>query len=256
MEPKYQNLAIEKLRMHHLGLGDQVTDPQIPEDPMISALWIEQYDRVYVSSIFTFTKKDHVPVDDPRIIVGGTGFDALTKLPEEIERLKPKMNFGFSSRGCIRNCDFCVVPQKEGKIHAFGDLYDCWNGKSDMVTLLDNNILALDDYFEMICGQAKKENLRIDFNQGLDIRLMNKEHVKLLSQIRIKEPRFAFNHPNLSNLIGERIEWLKSSGINRSLFYVLVGFNTTIEEDLARLRQLRENGQNAYVMKYRPVTEE
>jgi len=256
MEPKYMNLAIEKLRMHHEGLEHEVIDTQVPTEPMLLQFWLESFDQVYVSSIFTFTPKEHVPINDPRVTVGGTGFDVLSKLPDEIERLKPKLNFGFTSRGCIRKCDFCAVPEKEGHIHAVGDLYDLWDGKANQVTLLDNNILALGDHFEMICKQAIKENVKLDFNQGLDIRLLTKDHVKLLSQIKIDKPRFAFDHPQMADMIADRIGWLKDAGIKVSSFYVLVGFDTTIEEDLFRLRLLRKAKQNAYVMKYRPVTPE
>jgi aminoglycoside N3'-acetyltransferase len=34
------------------------------------------------------------------------------------------------------------------------------------------------------------------------------------------------------------------------MWYVLVGFNSTIEEDIDRLNFLRENNQNAYVQRY------
>lgn len=256
MEPKYQNLAIEKLRMHHQQLDHNVLDTQVPEEPMLLQLWLEQFDQIYVSSIFTFTPKDHVPLDNPKVVTGGTGFDVKSELPKEVEELRPKLNFGFASRGCIRNCNFCAVPEKEGKIHATGDLYDLWDGKSNRVTLYDNNILALPGHFELICDQAIEKDIRIDFNQGLDIRLLTQEHVAILSKIKMDKPRFAFDHPSMAEMIVEKVGWLKDAGVKVSIFYVLVGFDTTIEEDLERLRILRRESQNAYVMRYRPVTDE
>ncbi len=236
---KYQNLALEKIKIYHLSKGDEVEE-YIP-------LMEDTYDKIYCSSIFTFTPKPRV---GEKWICGGTGFDLATKLPDEIENIKPKLNFGFTSRGCVRKCKFCVVPEKEGKSHAVGDIYDLWDGKSKDLTLFDNNILALPKHFFKICEQVKKENLRVDFNQGLDIRLLTKEMAKALKEIRVKEYRFAFDDPGQEGVIKEKVALLKECGINKSMFYVLAGFSTTFEEDLHRLNVLRELGQNAYLMRY------
>ncbi|MBA7632384.1 hypothetical protein ES703_39930 [subsurface metagenome] len=151
---------MEKIRIYHKRKGD-VVEEYLP-------VYIEFYDKIYCSSIFTFTDKSYFI---PDMIYGGSGFNLTTKLPKEIEKIKPHLNFGFTTRGCNRNCKWCVVPKKEGEIKIVGDLSDLWDSKSREIKLLDNNILFVPDHFKMICEQAIKNDLIIDFNQGLDARL-------------------------------------------------------------------------------------
>lgn len=100
LEPRYPNLALEKVRCFY---GDRAE--------YCSPLESSQYDIVYASSIFDWTSKQYVV---PNMLIGGTGFDLTTKLPPEIDAIIPRINRGFTTRGCIRNCPFCVVPKKEG----------------------------------------------------------------------------------------------------------------------------------------------
>lgn len=248
LELKYKNLALEKIRIYHQQRGDFVEDYLPVAD--------HTYDKIYCSSIFDDDIREILryparPKMDERWICGGTGYDLTTTLPPEIDEIKPRLNFGFTTRGCIRKCPFCVVPEKEGTVHAVGDIYDLWDGKAKEVTLFDNNILALPDHFFKICDQLRREKLKVDFNQGLDIRLLADDMARELSEIRHHEYRFAFDYPELWRVIFEKVELLKSYGINRSMFYVLVGYNTTITQDLRRLKMLKSLGQKAYVMRYK-----
>lgn len=234
---KYPNLAIEKLRIYHKQHGDIIID--FPS--------LEQCDIVYCSSIFKFSDKNTVPYN---AICGGTGFDIKSKLPLDIDIIKPHLNIGFTTRGCIRKCPFCIVSDKEGYIYIEGDLLDLWDGKSKEITLYDNNILALPDHFEYICKQSIENKLQLDFNQGLDHRLLTPELSEWLKRINHKEYHFAFDHPSYINSVEKAIKLLKKYSINRSTWYVLVGYNTTFEEDLFRLNYLKANNQNAFVQKY------
>ncbi len=237
LEPKHQNLALEKLRAFYAAQGDKVED----------YFALRHYDKVYCSSIFTFTNKSIVPEG---AICGGSGFDLTTTLPPKIENINPHLNFGFTSRGCIRHCPFCIVPQKEGDIRAVGDLYDLWDGKAKLITLYDNNILALPEHFEEICIQAIGGELTLDFNQGLDFRLLTPHIVSLLKLIRHKEYHFSWDFPSYRRGVDRAIDLLQNEEINRCNWYVLVGFNTTFQEDLDRLNHLKERNQNAYVQRY------
>ncbi len=184
------------------------------------------------------------------MMIGGTGFDLTTQLPPEVENIKPHLNFGFTTRGCIRRCKFCVVPQKEGMIRIEGDLVDLWDGKSKDIKLFDNNILALPEHFAVICQQARVHKLRLDFNQGLDHRLLTPEIVDIMKSISHVEYRFAFDHPNYLPTVERAINLLQKNGIKRCNWYVLVGFNTTPQEDISRLNYLRERKQIAYIQRY------
>ena len=117
--------------------------------------------------------------------------------------------------------------------------------------MLDNNILALPEHFKLIIKQAKKENIRLDFNQGLDIRLINDKNAKLLSQVKITEYRFAFDDVKLLPLIDKKIKILrKYLPTKYFFFYVLIYPKTDIKDDLIRLNFLKQNKCRAYVQSY------
>ena len=247
IDSKLPNIALKKIEMFHQQQGDEV----IWDMPMM----LGQADKAYASCIFT---KNKVVLENykglyPELIVGGTGYEPSITLPPEIEAMKPKINYGFTTRGCIRHCEFCLVPQAEGDIHIVGDIYDIWDDKSKLVTLLDNNILALPTHFMNICQQTLDENLTVDFNQGLDLRLVTQELGLWLSRIKTPDLRFAFDHPRLERVVREKVEMLRTiGGLGRKayFFYVLVGFDTTFEEDLHRAEVLKELGCRAYIMKH------
>jgi radical SAM superfamily enzyme YgiQ (UPF0313 family) len=239
LEPKYKNLALEKIRKYYTNNGIQVED-YLETD-------YGKYDKVYCSSVFDFTNKSYVTDD---MICGGSGFNLITVLPPEIEEVKPKLNFGFTSRGCIRKCPFCIVPQKEGKFKMVGDIYDLWDRKSKDITLLDNNILANEKHFEEICKQIKDNKLQVDFNQGLDIRLLNNENIKWLKGIKHKEYKFAFDNIKDEKVVRKGIKLLKKHKLKRSTFYILTGYNTAYKEDLYRANILRGLKQNGFIQRY------
>lgn len=248
LEP-YDNTALDKIKIYHESLGDLVEE-FLPLD-------YKKYDKIYCSSIFSFTPKDHLLIDE-RWECGGTGFDIYKKLPPEIEAIKPHKNYGKCMDGCNNKCKFCVVHRKEGKARATGDLYDIWNGNEDTreLTLYCNNILQLEDHFLMLCGQARKGKFKIDWNQGLDIRLVNSDIAKELSSITHVKYHFAFDGLKIESAFRKGVAILKDHGINQSTFYTLIGFDETLEEELYRLEVLRELGQRPYIMRYKKVDPE
>lgn len=247
IDGKIPNLALMKLSQHHKQSGHEVE--------LTSPLFANQYDKIMASKIFTHTPMPILPVGS---LTGGSGYSLKSRLIEPIEHLMPdyslypKINYsiGFTTRGCIRNCPFCIVPKKEGGIRINADIYEFWNGEHKKIILLDNNILALPDHFFRITNQIRKKNLKVDFNQGLDHRLLTPEICKRLTEIRHVEYRFSFDHINLEKTVLKAIDILKTGGIKRAFWYVLVGFDSTIEEDLYRLNLLRDLGQNTYVQRY------
>ena len=240
LEPKYRNLALEKIRLYYSIRGDTVEDCM----PLSNG----GYDMVYASSIFDWTRKDYI---SEQFITGGTGFNLTTKLPPEIDGVQPHLNFGFTTRGCIRKCHFCVVPEKEGYIRREADLLDLWDGKSKQITLFDNNILALPEHFAIVCHQARENKIKLDFNQGLDHRLLTHEIIELMKSISHVEYRFAFDHPLYLPTVERAIDLLQARGINRCSWYVIVGFDTTFKQDLDRVNYLRERNQIAFVQRFK-----
>ncbi len=160
------NLALEKIAMFHQLKGDDV----YWDIPLIKA------DKTYVSCVFDYNRykcRDWEHKDG--VSIGGSGYSLTPTLPPEIDSMKPKINFGFTTRGCIRKCTFCIVPKKEGSIRIIGDIYDFWDGHTKLLTVMDNNILAVPEHFKKIIEQVRDNDLTVDFNQGLYCRLLKED---------------------------------------------------------------------------------
>jgi len=257
IDSKYHNLALMKLSTWHKSFGDQIE--------MYNPLMKKTYDRVYVSKIFSRhnIEEGYIPENS---IIGGSGFSLKTVLPYDIEHIKPDYplynldySLGFTTRGCIRNCKFCVVPEKEGKIKEHAEVEEFLNPKSNVVVLLDNNFLALPSHIKKLQKYIKK-GWRMDFNQGLDARLINKENANLLARIKYKEMiRFAWDNIKDESEIIKGLKLIIEAGIKpRNItVYVLIGYDTSFEEDIYRVNRLRNindgekrNSIKAYVMNY------
>ncbi len=115
--------------------------------------------------------------------------------------------------------------------------------------------MAIPEHFENICNQIIKENIAVDFNQGLDIRLIDDYNAELLSQLKIikgKRLRFSFDSLNYKQAVDYGFAKLRNNGIPASLisFYFLIGFNSTPEEDMERLMYLKSLKVDAFCMPY------
>lgn len=239
------NLALKKIEKYHKDRGDEVTW----DFPLMKF----SADKVYVSCIFDFNKEQCREYEGlPNAVIGGSGYDMKINLPPEIEAIKPHINLGFTTRGCIRRCYFCIVPQKEGNIRAENDIYDIWDGKSKKITLLDNNVLALPEHFLKIAAQLKKENLSVDFNQGLDHRLLTDEIAKEIMSIKFfREIRFAFDDEKYFPTVTRAMELLKKYGLKDwgTRWYVYVGEKDDFYSVYKRVKYLWENKQLVYLMR-------
>jgi len=242
LDSKNKNFALEKVRKYYKNKKIKVED----FEPLTS------YKEVWISKIFTETKDYDGFLFADKVFRGGTGYDIKSNLPKEIEIIKPKLNFGFLTRGCIRNCSFCVVPSKEGKLYieAENGLLDLWDGKSKEITVMDNNITGNKKYFLEILKQAQELKLKLDFNQGLDIRLIDDEMCYELKKTKTKDIRFAFDNIKLFPLIKKKMKILHKYKI-KGMWYVLSGFDSTIKEDIFRVNYLIANKQRAYLMRHK-----
>lgn len=264
----FPNIALMKLSAWHKAQGDEVSwyDP-----------FDEWYDLVYLSKVFSFTPDYDQVIRASEIRRGGTGYcftyengkeefhpEKDTPLPSEVEHIYPDYSlyphltedtaYGFLTRGCPRGCDFCIVEKKEGRCsRKVADLNEFWNGQKNIV-LCDPNILACKDWKDLLT-QLQRTGANVDFNQGLDIRLMTREKAEMLSKIRVKEIHFAWDRYQDKEKILPKFKMFAEifpgtlSG-HRVVVYTLVNFDTTLEQDLDRIYTLREMGYWAYVMIY------
>jgi hypothetical protein len=242
---KVPNLALEKCAKYHLDRGDEV----VWDYPLLC----NQVDKIYVSCVFSENRKEAEKYEVyANTLIGGSGYNKKVKLPAEIESVKPRINQGYTTRGCFRRCAWCIVPAKEGgTVEIVGDLLDLWDGKKRLVTLFDNNILAKPEHFIKVCSDSIANRLTLDFNQGLDHRLLTPDIVRVMARTKHKKQwRFAYDRPSMAGSVDKAINMLEAGGINKNMWYVLVDFNTTFKDDLARLNHLRNRGQIAYVQRF------
>jgi hypothetical protein len=257
VDGKWPDLALMKLSTYHKAKGDEVE--------LFSPLPMNGvYDLVYASKIFRFTPDS--PYLPPDAIKGGTGYDLTTCLPDEVESCFPDYNLyppetinadaaiGFTTRGCVRRCPFCVVPEKEGTIRVVGDLRSFWAGQKRVI-LLDNNLTAAPmPHFRHVVGQLVEAKVYAEFSQGLDIRLLNDEHAALLSKVLVGKSghiHFAWDNPGDEAAVRRGVGLLaKHMPLRRIIFYVLIGFNTTPEQDLHRVETLRGLNVTPFVMAF------
>ena len=146
------------------------------------------YDRAYLSKVFTFTPDFEYAINADEIITGGTGYKDYSSLPPEVEAtpldygIYPsyKRAIGFLTRGCVCQCPWCVAPRKEGAIQPAATWEQIKRPDSREIVFLDNNVLAPGHGLEQV-GRMGGEPVWVDFNQGLDTRLITPEVAKLLS---------------------------------------------------------------------------
>lgn len=190
--------------------------------------------------------------------------------------------FGYASRGCVRKCSFCGVPKLEGDqqdappitqlVNSIDKLYGT---KKDLV-LMDNNVTAAPKFKEIIAeirdlGFTPGEKLnrngryykrRVDFNQGVDARLLSKTPMLLreLSTIAISPLRIAFDHLGVKKYYEKSIRQAAEYGIKSLSNYMLYNFYDTPEDLYKRLVLNIELNQElgvriwSFPMRYQPVT--
>ena len=207
---------------------------------------------VHCSIIFD-VNKDFVVGDN--INFGGTGVSLETELPEEIEMGEPDYSlypendtsYGFMTRGCIRNCYFCKVPKKEGKIRLVNEPEDIIRHKK--VKFFDNNILAYNDH-KRILQKLIDIGIPMQFNQGLDIRLLNKENSDLIRRLHyMNEIGFAFDDISEMDILNRKIgllDWCKKWQVR---FFVYVNPNMEISNVVRRIEWLTKHECLPYLMR-------
>jgi len=242
------NLALMKLSAYHKAKGDDVY-LNFP---------LRQADITYASCVFTWDAKRRNEVPDGATI-GGSGIDLKAELPLEVEHIMPDyslysgvdFSLGFTSRGCIRKCPWCIVPEKEGQIKPWARIYEFWDSHHRKIVLLDNNLLAAPNWKQTM-DDLIAEELAVDFNQGLDLRLVDDEAAFYLSKVNARKLRFAFDDISYEHSIRQGISLLVKRGISPSKlsFYVLVGFNGD-ETALERMKLLSSYKVDVYPMIYK-----
>lgn len=275
VDSKIPNLALMKISKFYKD-NDELVEFVQPN---------REYDKIYTSAIFTRSKGICDNLQEyygDKIEIGGTGYDLYKELPMEIENSKPdyelytaediasrmkgigtkehklkKANIivnagmGFTSRGCIRSCEFCYVRRKEGNLRKASEIRDIINPKSNVIILNDNNLTADPECIDKL-HEIRDRQLVVDINQGCDVRVVNDDIAMALSQVKhLRSLHYAWDLMGFENQVVEGIKTLsKYIKPYKHMCFTLVGFNTTFEEDMYRFRRLTEMGVDPFIMIY------
>lgn len=240
IEPKVVNTALMQVAYHHKQQSDTVE--------WAAPLCYDQYDKLYCSSLFTYTDKSQIP---KRTICGGTGFDLTTTLSFDCDydySIYPDCDYSivWFSRGCIRNCPFCVVQQKEGKVRPVKP--KPLNPAGEYIKVQDNNFFASPDWHLamadiIIYGQAVTM-------EGVDVRLLTHPMLAVLDKIKHhKQIKIAWDNPK-DDLTYPLKRMLEHIAPYKIMCYVLIGYWSTPEDDLRRVETLRSLKIDPFVMSY------
>lgn len=264
----YPNLPLMKISAFHKAQGDTVE--------WYNGILSDHQHRVYMSKVFSFTKDYEWVIDADEVVRGGSGYaiklengrevyhkEIDNDLPGEVEHIYPDYSiypqytdntaYGFLTRGCPRGCGFCHVASKEGKCsYKVADLDEFWKGQKKIV-LSDPNILACKDHKELL-QQLIDSKAKVEFNQGLDIRMINNDNLDLLRQVKLTHIHFAFDRYQDKDIIEPRLRAFHELGYDRGkgkvMVYILVNYDTTLEQDIERIQLCRELNFSPYPMIY------
>lgn len=248
----------------------------------------DHYDLIYITSLFTYQAhyviesiryyKNKFP--NARIKVGGI---MATLIPQYIKKktgIKPHVgllrgaencppdyswypglpfSISFTTRGCPRNCSFCAVKKHEPTFK----VKENWPRDIDItkrqIIFWDNNWLWSPNFEKDVKRLIKFRKVgitKIDFNQGLDCRLLDEDKVKLLSQIQIKPLRLAFDNCSEEGHIQKAIQLAQKHGFKDIRVYVLYNFedkNDTPKYFYYRINEINKLGALAYPMRFRAL---
>ncbi len=258
VDGKYPNLALMQIAGYHESLGDSV-------EWYKGRLFDHEYDKVYASKIFSFSELPSLP---DNAIIGGTGLDFKNTLPHDIADHMPSYSLynecnyhlGFSMKGCRFNCKFCCVPQKEGrpKLNNNIDAILLNPKGGNRLMLLDNDFFGGPEWRENL-ERIIELKLKVCFIQGLNIRIITQEQAELLAKCNFTNSKFnqkyltfAWDRFNDGELIFKGMKICNDAGIpnTKMQFFVLIGFDSTPEQDYFRVMKLREMGAMPFVMPY------
>lgn len=244
----FPNLALMKISAYHKSIGNA---PKFVR--------LGKYDKTYISKVFTYTP-DYIKSLSKlgEIIKGGSGYDLKNKLPINIDNMLPDYSiynitdkaYGFLTRGCNYKCNWCVVPKKEGKPKPYRDIEDILQGRKKVI-LMDNNILATNYGLTQI-EKIIKLGIRVDFNQGIDARLITCEIAELLSNVKwIRSIRFACDSDSMIEPVIKAMELLVKFGIGKWRFDNYLLLNGSLESAYKRANEMKKFGVSINTQPYR-----
>jgi len=239
--PKH-NLAIMKLSAYHKSCGDTVS----LNEPIFHA------DYTYASVLYEQNRKVFIADEYGGPAIGG-------KLTNEVETTKPDYDLygldysmGYTFRPCWNTCDFCKVPKMDHPDVAHHSIWEFHDTKFKKICLLNNNTF-LDKRWMETFEEVWDAGLAVVDENGYDLRLVGEEQALALKKTKWATPiHFAWDRMSDEPLIRHGLAMLAKHKLksSRNGVYVLIGYNTTEEEDLHRCQVIHDSGLTPYPMPF------
>ncbi len=253
-----------------------------------------QFDEIWLSTVFTYDIPHAIGIAlearkrAPRVKIGGIsatlmpemfekhGFEVHRGLIPEAEGLQPDYrllhdkedySIAYTSRGCVRKCGFCMVKTLEPKFEERSGWENTLKPGAQKILFYDNNWLAKGkasvrkDVKKIKTLMERGRIKTVDFNQGLDARLVDEEMADILAEITIYPFRVAFDGMQEDGHVQRAFELMFQRGYKSFSSYVLYNYHDTPEDFYYRLREISEFGAKtkkevaAIPMRYQPITE-
>ena len=274
MDGKMPNLALMKLSSLHKSKNDEVGlevyDTRVKLNHTETKMRFP--DKIFISCIFKKNLRRSEEIKKLYSVIGietqigGPALWEPNHLPIEAEHLMPDYSLypdmdyslGYTQRGCPNNCPFCIVPKMEGAFKEYATIPEFQNDDFNKLILYDNNFLASKMWQEKLI-YIESQGLKVSFNQGLDARLVTEEKAQWLADIKSyngsfnnRTYYFAWDLMENSDAILCGLQRMIDAGVRPQnlMCYMLVGFNTTHQQDLYRFNKLREMSIDPFVMVY------
>ncbi len=281
VQPKYYTqyppLGLLKLSAYHKALGDEVTylrGPKIvhayPDVIYVTSLFTYSWKPVheaiafyqlaypratiYLGGIYASLMPEHAKTSGADVVHAGTIPELDDLLPDYSLVRDWKASILFASRGCVRRCSFCAVPRIEPRLTTQPGIRHLLHPDHRKAILWDNNFLGTPVWREVLC-ELRDLNLEVDFNQGLDARLVTEEVAHLLGKLKINPIRMAYDSPEMRPHLSRAIHLIAEAGFRkrRILVYTLYNHTESPEDFREKIRDLLEWGVVAYPMRFEPL---
>jgi len=238
--PKH-NLALMKLSAYHKACGDEV----LLNMPIIPA------DYRYASVLFDKNKTKFVADEYGGPAFNGNNINVYFKPDYD---LYPHNDFslGYTFRGCYRKCSFCKVPKMERDFKHYS-IWDFHDPKFKKICLLNNNTF-FDGRWRETFKEIWEADLTVIDENGYDLRLLDDEKAEVLHKTKWATPlHFAWDNINDESEIIRGLKLLEKHKLRSTSngVYVLIGYNTTEDEDLHRCQIVVDYGLAPYPMPYK-----
>lgn len=244
--PKH-NLALMKLSAWHKAIGDEVC-LNMP---------LNKTNKTYASVLFEWNKKKFFADE-----YGGPAFEN-SSLCQSIQNCKPDYSLfqldyslGYTYRYCPRHCAFCKVSVFNHPDISHHSIWDFHLPTYKRICLLNNNTFA-DPKWKETFEEIWNDNLTVIDENGYDLRLIDEEKAEVLRKTKWDDsnaPHFAWDRMEDESQIIKGIEEINRVGFKHKSIYVLIGYNTTIEQDIYRFQKIHDLGHNPFPMIYKETS--